>query len=41
MRVARWAVLGTMAFAVGAVAGFAISLLRPRAFPPPAASPKP
>lgn len=33
MRVARWIVLGTATFVIGAAAGFVVSLLRPRTYP--------
>lgn len=32
MKTARWVLLATMALAVGATAGFAVSLLRPRKY---------
>jgi hypothetical protein len=32
MRAVRWVLLGTAAVAVGATAGFAVSLLRPRRY---------
>jgi hypothetical protein len=32
MRVVRWVVLGTATFALGATAGFVVSLLRPRRY---------
>jgi hypothetical protein len=32
MKAVRWVLLGTAALAVGATAGFAVSLLRPRKY---------
>ena len=32
MRAVRWIVLGTATFALGATAGFVVSLLRPRRY---------
>ena len=32
MRVVRWILLGSVTFAIGAAAGFAASLLRPRKY---------